>query len=179
MANSSKARELKQVRSHTVDRTCNTIDHQLSEWFFNRMMGIRMEARPASVGTLAGQVKGFEMVRGVLASTSLFVLADVPFTLFFLLVIALIGGWVVAVPLIALPIALVAGLVTRRRHRHHGRQRAAALFAPDRGAFDVGKHLGQFDLDCAQPQRGLVDLADRGHRIASMTVTRFGVAGRS
>ena len=102
---------LKQVRSYTVDKTCNAIDHQLSEWFFNRMLGIRMEARPASVGTLASQIKGFEMVRGVLASTSLFVVADVPFALFFIVVIALIGGWVVAVPLIALPIALVTGLM--------------------------------------------------------------------
>ncbi len=112
---------LKQVRSHTVDRTCNAIDHQLSEWFFNRMMGIRMEARPASVGTLAAQVKGFEMVRGVLASTSLFVLADVPFALLFLLVIFMIGGWVVAVPLIALPIALVAGLMFQRVIQRHTR----------------------------------------------------------
>jgi len=113
---------LKQVRSHTVDRACNAIDQQLSEWFFNRMMGIRMEARPASVGTLASQVKGFEMVRGVLASTSLFVLADVPFALFFILVIALVGGWVVAVPLIALPIALVAGLVFQRAIQRHTRR---------------------------------------------------------
>jgi ATP-binding cassette subfamily C protein LapB len=112
---------LKQVRSHTVDQACNAIDHQLSEWFFNRMMGIRMEARPASVGTLASQVKGFEMVRGVLASTSLFVLADVPFALLFLLAIALIGGWVVAVPLIALPIALVAGLMFQRTIQRHTR----------------------------------------------------------
>lgn len=112
---------LKQVRSHTVDRTCNAIDQQLSEWFFNRMMGIRMEARPASVGTLASQVKGFEMVRGVLASTSLFVLADVPFALFFILVIALVGGWVVAVPLIALPIALAAGLMFQRVIERHTR----------------------------------------------------------
>lgn len=112
---------LKQVRSHTVDRTCNAIDQQLSEWFFNRMMGIRMEARPASVGTLASQVKGFEMVRGVLASTSLFVLADVPFALFFILVIALVGGWVVVVPLIALPVALVAGLMFQRAIERHTR----------------------------------------------------------
>ncbi len=112
---------LKQVRSHTVDRTCNAIDQQLSEWFFGRMMGIRMEARPASVGTLASQVKGFEMVRGVLASTSLFVLADVPFAVFFILVIALVGGWVVAVPLIALPIALTVGLIFQRVIQRHTR----------------------------------------------------------
>ena len=75
MANSSKARELKQVRSHTVDRTCNTIDHQLSEWFFNRMMGLRMEARPASVGKLERQrrqgaldVTESKRLLGVLAS---------------------------------------------------------------------------------------------------------------
>jgi ATP-binding cassette subfamily C protein LapB len=113
---------LKLVRSHMVDRTCNAIDHDLSKWFFARMLGIRMEARPASVGTLASQVKGFEMVRGVLASTSLFVLADVPFALFFILVIFLVGGWVAAVPLIALPIALTAGLMFQSVIQKHTRE---------------------------------------------------------
>ncbi len=59
---------LKVVRARTVDHTANTIDHELSEWFFKRMLGIRMEARPPSVGTLASQIKGFEMVRGVMTS---------------------------------------------------------------------------------------------------------------
>lgn len=117
---------LKEVRSRTVDRTCNAIDHELSEWFFKRMLGIRMEARPASVGTLASQVKGFELVRGVLASTSLFVLADVPFALVFLVVIALIGGWVVAVPLVALPIALGAGLMFQHVIQRHTRLNLSA-----------------------------------------------------
>lgn len=102
---------LKVVRSRIVDQTCNGIDHQLSQWFFKRMLGIRMEARPPSVGTLASQIKGFEMVRGVLASTSLFVLADVPFAGLFILVIALVGGWTAVVPLVALPLALTAGLM--------------------------------------------------------------------
>lgn len=117
---------LKQVRSHTVDRTCNTIDHELSEWFFRRMLGIRMEVRPASVGTLASQVKGFEMVRGVLASTSLFVLADVPFAIVFLLVIAAVGGWVVVVPLIFLPIALTTGLMFQGAIQRHTRRNLSA-----------------------------------------------------
>lgn len=117
---------LKQVRSYTVDKTCNDIDHQLSEWFFNRMLGIRMEARPASVGTLASQIKGFEMVRGVLASTSLFVIADVPFAVVFLIVIALVGGWVAVVPLIALPIALVAGLMFQGAIQRHTRENLSA-----------------------------------------------------
>ncbi len=105
---------LKQLRSRLVDRTCNQVDHQLSEWLFARMLGIRMEAMPASVGTLASQVKGFELVRGVLASTSLFVFADVPFALLFLLIITLIGGSIVLVPIISMPIALLAGLYFQR-----------------------------------------------------------------
>lgn len=113
---------LKLVRSHMVDRTCNAVDHELSEWFFGRMLGIRMDARPASVGTLASQVKGFEMVRGVLASTSLFVLADVPFALFFILVIFFVGGWVAVVPLVALPIALGAGLMFQHVIQKHTRE---------------------------------------------------------
>ncbi len=105
---------LKQLRSRLVDRTCNQIDHQLSEWLFARMLGIRMEAMPASVGTLASQIKGFEMVRGVLTSTSLFIFADVPFALLFLVIITLLGGTIVLVPIISIPIALLAGLYFQR-----------------------------------------------------------------
>lgn len=112
---------LKHVRSRTVDRTCTVIDHQLSNWLFSRMMGIRMEKRPASVGTLASQIKGFELVRGVLTSTSLFVLTDVPFAIFFIIIIGLVGGWVVAVPLLALPLALIAGILFQRAIERHSR----------------------------------------------------------
>lgn len=102
---------LKQVRAHVVDRAGLDIDKQLSQWFFERMQGVRLETRPTTVGTLAAQVKGFETVRGMLTSTSLFVLADIPFAVFFIIVIAMIGGVVVAVPLIALPLALIAGIM--------------------------------------------------------------------
>lgn len=112
---------LKEVRARTVDRACTAIDHSLSEWFFKRTLGIRMEKRPPSVGTLASQVKGFEMVRGVLTSTSLFVLADVPFAIFFTVVIALVGGWTVLVPILALPLALAAGLIFQGTIQRHTR----------------------------------------------------------
>lgn len=113
---------LKQVRSRIVDQSCTEVDRNLSEWFFQRMLGIRMEARPAAVGTLAAQVKGFEMVRGVLTSTSLFVLTDVPFALIFLAMIAVIGGPLVVVPLAALPLALVCGLMFQRAVQSHTRK---------------------------------------------------------
>ena len=162
---------LKQARSHTVDQACNAIDQQLSEWFFNRMMGIRMEARPASVGTLASQVKGFEMVRGVLASTSLFVLADVPFSLFFILVIALVGGWVVAVPLIALPVALVAGLIFQRAIERHTRlnlagnnRKAGLLVEAVDGAESLKANSAEWKLQ-ARWNRLVAETAESDQRI--------------
>lgn len=102
---------LKQVRTIAIDRTCNAIDKDLSEWFFARALGIRMDARPQSVGTLAAQIKGFELVRGVMTSTPIFVLVDVPFAVFFVVVIFLIGGSLAIVPLIAIPICLISGLI--------------------------------------------------------------------
>ena len=105
---------LKQVRAHIVDYAGVEIDKDLSQWFIERLQHVRMDARPNTVGTLAAQIKGFETVRAMLTSTSLYVLADVPFALFFLFVIALIGGPAVIVPIIVLPLALFAGLAFQR-----------------------------------------------------------------
>lgn len=112
---------LKLVRSHMLESTATAVDDTLSRRFFERMLGIRMEARPASVGTLASQVKGFEQVRNVLAATSLFVMADVPFALLFIAVIALVGSWVAVVPLLVAPVALVIGLGFQFLIRRHAR----------------------------------------------------------
>lgn len=106
---------LRQVRATAMERTAMLIDRELSEWFFNRALGIRLERRPASVGTLAAQIKGFELVRGAMSSATLFLLADIPFALFFVLVILAIGGWLALVPLALLPLALGAGLMFQHR----------------------------------------------------------------
>jgi ATP-binding cassette subfamily C protein LapB len=106
---------LRHVRGTLLDREGSRIDAELSDWFFARALGIRMEARPQSLGTFAAQIKGLETVRGVMSSGPIFILVDVPFALFFILVIALIGGWLVIVPLVVLPISLLAGLVFRKK----------------------------------------------------------------
>jgi ATP-binding cassette subfamily C protein LapB len=105
---------LRHVRSATIDKTCRRIDTDLSRWFFQRSLGIRLDYRPLSVGTLASQIRSFEMVRGILTSTTLFVITDIPFAVLFVFVIFLIGGWVAAVPLAVLPFALGAGFIFQR-----------------------------------------------------------------
>lgn len=104
---------LKQVRAHMVDRASKAIDIDLSGVFFGKAMDIRMDARPATVGTFASQIRHFESVRNFMTSSTLFVMADAPFALFFIGVIAMIAGPVALVPLIMVPVAVVAGLMFR------------------------------------------------------------------
>jgi ATP-binding cassette subfamily C protein LapB len=105
---------MKMVRSYMVDRSSKAIDLELSGVFFGKAMSIRMDARPNTVGTFASQIRYFESVRNFIASSTLFVLADAPFAIFFIFVIAAIAGPVAMVPAIALPIAVLSGLASVR-----------------------------------------------------------------
>ncbi|WP_231584736.1 ATP-binding cassette domain-containing protein [Bordetella pseudohinzii] len=118
---------LRLLRGRMQERVASSIDQTLSRRFFERMLNVRMEARPPTVGTLASQIKGFELVRGVLTAASLLVLADVPFALLYIAVIALVGGWVALVPLAVAPLALATGLGLQALVRRHARiQQTAA-----------------------------------------------------
>lgn len=104
---------LKEVRARIVERACKIIDQELSAIFFAKALNIRMDARPRTVGTFASQIRHFESVRSFMTSSTLFVLADVPFALVFVGVIAMISPAVAMVPLVVVPLAILAGLAFR------------------------------------------------------------------
>lgn len=105
---------LKQVRAHTIDQACKAIDMELSSVFFGKALDIRMDARPRTVGTFASQIRHFESARNFMTSTTLFMLADVPFALLFIGVIGLLAGPVALVPLLTIPLALLTGMLFRK-----------------------------------------------------------------
>jgi ATP-binding cassette subfamily C protein LapB len=110
---------LKQVRALMVDRACKLIDQELSAIFFGKALDIRLDARPRTVGTFASQIRHFESVRNFMTSSTLFILADVPFALLFVAVIAMLAGPVALVPLLMVPVAIVAGMVFRKPIERH------------------------------------------------------------
>jgi len=65
------------------------------------------------VGTFAAQIRHFESVRNFMTSTTLFVLADAPFALFFIFVIYMIAGPVALVPLFMIPLGLLVGFAMK------------------------------------------------------------------
>jgi len=104
---------MKLVRAQMVDRASKVIDVELSSVFFGKALDIRAESRPRTVGTFAAQIRHFESVRNFMTSTTLFILADAPFALFFIFVIYLLAGPIALVPLTVMPLGLLIGLAMK------------------------------------------------------------------
>lgn len=106
---------MKQARARITDVASKNIDLELGAVFFSKAMAIRMDGRPSTVGTFASQIRHFESVRMFMTSSTLFILADAPFALLFIGVIAIIGGPVAYVPLITVPIAIASSFFFLRK----------------------------------------------------------------
>jgi ATP-binding cassette subfamily C protein LapB len=136
------------LRGELVETASRRMDVALSSNIFAQCLRLRAASRPASGGTLANTVRDFESVREFFASTTLTTLGDLPFLLLFLLVIALVGGWLVLVPLAAIPILLLVAFASRAALARHvaasmqeSAQRTAHLFETMNG-LDTIKALG-------------------------------------
>ena len=117
------------LRGHFVDLASARIDVKLSALIMERVLGMRLEMRPASVGSFASNLRSFESVRDFIASATVTALIDFPFALLFLLVIAWIAWPLVFIPIVGLLIGLIyAYLVQHKMHElAETTYRAAAL----------------------------------------------------
>ena len=107
---------MKYARSHIMDYVIVGLDNRLSREIFNRLLQLRVDQIPASVGSLAGQMRGYEQVRGFYTASTLFTLIDLPLAAVFLVVIMLIASpWVAVVPLVFGSIALFIGFSIRKK----------------------------------------------------------------
>ena len=96
---------LKTLRGLCLDLAGKKTDLIISATLFERIVGMAMKYRPARVGSFAQNIHEFQSLRDFLASLTLASVIDLPFTLLVLLVIALIGGHLAWIPLLAFPLA--------------------------------------------------------------------------
>ncbi|MFN3357718.1 MAG: type I secretion system permease/ATPase [Pseudomonas sp.] len=100
---------LKSMRSLCLDLAGKKTDLIISATLFERIVGMAMKMRPARVGSYASNIHEFQGMRDFLTSLTLTSLIDLPFTLIILGVIALLGGHLVWIPIVAFPLALGIG----------------------------------------------------------------------
>jgi ATP-binding cassette subfamily C protein LapB len=94
------------LRGHFVDLASSRIDLKLSSLIMERVLGMRLAHRPASVGSFAANLRSFETIRDFIASATVTAVIDLPFTLMFLAVMLWIS-W----PLVVFPILGIVGVL--------------------------------------------------------------------
>ncbi len=103
------------LRSHFVDEASARIDVQISASLMERVLGMRLENRPQSVGSFAANLRGFEQVRDFIASSTVTALIDLPFALLFVIVMAWISPWLILPVLTVFTLIVVSGYVLQHR----------------------------------------------------------------
>lgn len=94
------------LRGYFVDEAGKKANLQISAMLFEKVLGLRLEVRPKSVGAFSKNLQQFETVREFITSFSITALIDLPFMVLGLLAIWYLGGPVVTIHLAA--IALLA-----------------------------------------------------------------------
>jgi len=177
---------LKFTRARILDAMAKRVDVAVSQRLFEHMLRLRLDARPRSLGSLAAQMNGLESVRSFFSSTIVFALADLPFALMFIGVIAIIGNYVSLVYIVLLPVALTVGFVSQRRMRtlarleiQRGHERHGLLVDTLRGAETIQAAGGGWRFADAwrAVTRSMADYSLKNRLISSTLTTTAGTLG--
>jgi ATP-binding cassette subfamily C protein LapB len=102
---------IRYIRALFIDQASRIADYDVSVRIFDRILSLSATEYTLKKGMLAGVVREYEALREFFTSSSLVLLVDLPFALFFLYVISIIAGPLAYIGLIALPVVIVAGVV--------------------------------------------------------------------
>jgi ATP-binding cassette subfamily C protein LapB len=104
---------LRTLRGYFLDRAGKDLDKTISARIFEQILGIKMAAGPTSSGAFASNIREFETLRDFFTSASMAAIVDMPFLLLFLVVIWLIGGPVVTVPAVIIPVVMGVSILVQ------------------------------------------------------------------
>ncbi|WP_455594230.1 type I secretion system permease/ATPase [Cloacibacillus porcorum] len=90
---------LHMARGYLTDLAASRTNTRLSADMMEQVLSMRSEARPASVGSMVNSIQGFDSVRSFISSATVFAYVDLPFSIFFIIVIAVIA-WPLAIPIL-------------------------------------------------------------------------------
>lgn len=102
---------LRMLRAYFLDVAGKRVDTSLSATLFAHVLAVRPAQWPASSGSLASTMREFETLRDFVTSATLTTLVDLPFLFLFIAVIWMLGGELALIPLMVLPLVIVAGLL--------------------------------------------------------------------
>lgn len=108
---------LRMMRAWFVDLAASRVDVTLSAAIMERVLGMKLSERPASVGSFAAGLHSFEAVRSFISSATILALVDLPFVLLFMIVVLLIS-WPLIFPVLV-GVILVMIYTAAVQHKMH------------------------------------------------------------
>ena len=102
---------IKSLRSQFIDKAGKGADIKMSRMIFEKILNMRLDTRQRKSGALATVVREFDTLREFFTSATLVAIVDLPFIFFFIWVIYIIAGPLALIPLIAVPIVIITGLI--------------------------------------------------------------------
>jgi ATP-binding cassette subfamily C protein LapB len=106
---------LRVLRGYILDTAGKRIDVTLSAKIMERVLGLRLADRPASVGSFAANLRAFESVRDFVASATITALVDLPFVFVFLFAISWISPWLILPPIVCIVLLVFASLIVQQK----------------------------------------------------------------
>jgi ATP-binding cassette subfamily C protein LapB len=116
----------KTLRSNLNEKIIEAVDQRLGREVFLRLLNVRLDKLPNSVGSLAGQLKAYESVRAFLTSSATQMLIDAPFAIVFTLTLMAVAGWLALIPFVFLLLSVWTGLRGLREIENRSHQVALA-----------------------------------------------------
>lgn len=106
---------LRVMRVRITDLLGKRADMRVSDLVFGHAIRLRNSARPKSTGSFISQLRELEQLRELITSSTASAVADLPFFLMFVVIYWFIAGPLVAVPLAAVLLLVIPGLLSQRK----------------------------------------------------------------
>lgn len=98
------------LRGYFIDEAGKRANLRISSILLQKVLGLRLEARPQSIGSFSNNLREFETILEFITSFSITALIDMPFVLLGLFVIWYIGGHIVVYFIAAICLMLIYSL---------------------------------------------------------------------
>ena len=102
---------MRALRGYFVDEAGKKVDLRISSMLLQKVLGLRMEARPQSIGSFTKNLQEFESIRDFITSFSITALIDLPFVGLGLAVIWYIGKDIVLIHITAILLLLLYAVI--------------------------------------------------------------------
>ena len=172
---------LKFLRSLFLENAGKKSDIIMSSIIFEKVLNIKMSAKPKSIGSFAANLKDFDSVRSFFASSTIATMIDLPFSLVFIFVIYLIADSLVFIPIVVAIIIIFYSIIVEKPLRKSVESTYAAsayknsVLIETLGALETIKALGLNSHAQWRYEESTGDIAQKGlkSRILSSSITTF------